>query len=39
MPVIPGLRRLMQEDLEFQASLDYTARPYLKKQQQQKIKY
>jgi hypothetical protein len=25
MPVIPALRRLRQEDLEFEASLDYIA--------------
>jgi hypothetical protein len=31
-PVIPGPGRLMQEDHEFKASLDYTVRPCLKKQ-------
>jgi hypothetical protein len=30
-PVILALRRLRQEDGEFQATLCYTARPYLKK--------
>jgi hypothetical protein len=29
MPVIPALRRPIQEDLEFKASLDYIARPCL----------
>jgi hypothetical protein len=30
--VIPALRRLRQENGEFEASLDYISRPYLKKQ-------
>jgi hypothetical protein len=29
MPVIPALRRLRQEDLEFEKSLCYIERPYL----------
>jgi hypothetical protein len=29
--IIPALRRLKQKDPEFEASLGYTARPYLKK--------
>lgn len=32
MPVISAFRRLMQEDQEFEASLGYTARPYLQKE-------
>jgi hypothetical protein len=31
MPVIPALRGPRQEDQEFKASMDYIARPYLKK--------
>jgi hypothetical protein len=31
MPVIPELRRLRQEDLEFKVSLGYTEKPCLKK--------
>jgi hypothetical protein len=31
LPVIPALGRLRQEELEFEASLDYTARSCLKK--------
>jgi hypothetical protein len=31
MPVIPAPRRLKQEDHEFQASLGYIVRTYLKK--------
>jgi hypothetical protein len=30
-PLIPALERLRQKNLEFQASLGYIARPYLKK--------
>jgi hypothetical protein len=32
MPIIPGLRRLRQEDNEFEVHLEYTLRTYLKKQ-------
>jgi hypothetical protein len=31
MPVIPALRTLRQEDLEFKVTLSYLVRPYLKK--------
>jgi hypothetical protein len=31
VPVIPTIRRLKQEDNEFETSLDYTVRPCLKK--------
>jgi hypothetical protein len=31
----PSTQRLMQEDLEFQASLGYIARTYLKKKKKQ----
>jgi hypothetical protein len=34
-PVIPALRKLRQEDLQFKTSLGYTARPCLKKNQKQ----
>jgi hypothetical protein len=30
-PIVPTLRRLRQEDLEFEARKGYTARPFLKK--------
>jgi hypothetical protein len=30
-PIIPALRRLLEEDLKFKASLGYVARPCLKK--------
>lgn len=33
MPVIPAVRRLRQEDHKWKASLNYTARPYLKTKQ------
>jgi hypothetical protein len=31
-PGIPALRKLRQKDLEFEDSMSYIARPYLKKQ-------
>jgi hypothetical protein len=31
MPVIPALRRLRQENLEFEVSMKYMVRPCLKK--------
>jgi hypothetical protein len=31
MPIIPELRRLRQEDWDFEDGLSYRARPYLKK--------
>jgi guanylate kinase len=39
MPVIPALSRLRQEDQEFEASLCYTARFYLKKRNKETNKY
>jgi hypothetical protein len=36
MSIIPALRRLGQEDSDFQVSLDYLARPCLKKQRKKK---
>jgi hypothetical protein len=36
MPVIPPLRRLRLEDHEFESSLDYIVRPYLKKKKKRK---
>lgn len=40
MPVIPALRRLKQEDLEFKATLSYKVRPILleRVKKQNKIK-
>jgi hypothetical protein len=34
--IISALRRLRQEDHEFEASLDYISRPYFKKQNKTK---
>jgi hypothetical protein len=34
LPVIPTLRRLRQEDHEFEDSLSYIVKPYLKKTKQ-----
>jgi hypothetical protein len=36
--IIPAVRRLRQEDLEFKASLGYTAKPCLKKENKKKRK-
>lgn len=35
MPTNPALKRLRQEDLEFQASMGYTARVYLRKKKEE----
>jgi hypothetical protein len=37
MPVIPALRRLKQEDLEFEASLDYIINSCLKIIKEKKV--
>jgi hypothetical protein len=37
-PVVPALRRLRQENCEFQASLDYIVKPCLKKNKTNKTK-
>jgi hypothetical protein len=37
MPTIPALRRLKEKDHKLDASLGYTAGPYLKKQNKTKI--
>jgi hypothetical protein len=39
MPEILALRRLRQEDCEFEESLSYTARPYLKRQKKRHFIY
>jgi hypothetical protein len=39
MPVIPVLKRLRQEDCEFEAILGYLARPCFKKPPKPKIEY
>jgi hypothetical protein len=38
MPVIPGLRRLRLENLEFKAILGYIVRSCLRKNKNQKVK-